>query len=205
MIQSRKSTLKHLIKKDISFVSLILIGFFLYSLFFAVWIPSNHGLKDSLFFITPLWFFTGIIVVMCYKEDKHSTATFLKALPVSKAMIVQEKFILSQIILLYGIIQALIMYLFFPAIPFPLTLSQILLEIAYAEFYFGSYLYTFFRFNFLFARIPQNLIIGAWFFLYMNKISFNSLTIPLFYSILIFIASLGSVYLFMKLSIKHLE
>lgn len=205
LTQNHASMIINLIKKDFSFVIILLLVFSTSSLMFIVYVQTTHPLKDTILFMLPLWYFTAVIVKICYIEDKYSTSTFLKSLPVSKKLLVLEKFILSQILLLIGIVETVIMYLFFPTAIFPLNLSQILLEIAYVELYFGSYLYVFFRFTYFTAKLPQNLIIGTWFCLYMNRITFDSLTIPLYYAILIFIASLGSVYLFMKLSIKHMR
>jgi len=147
--------------------------------------------------------FTGIIVRMSYVEDNYSTATFLKALPISKELIVKEKYLLSQILLVIGLLQGFFLYSFYPQIPLPLSFSGFLLVIAFIELHVANYLYAFFRFNFAIAYNTAPLLtLGILFILYLNGLFFHSIRIHPVFAFLIFLLSLVINCLSMKASIK---
>ena len=198
--------IKHLILKDLSFS--IKRGFFQFLLSLAVISGIAYSGKTVFSYslmLVPALLFAGFILHNCYLEDNYSTLTFLKSLPVSKKMLIQEKFLLSHLFIIIGIIETFIFYLLLPAIPFPFQLSHIFLSTAVMEIYFGVFLFLFYCFSFFASRIPPNALAMSLLFLHLNKIEFQSINIPLPLATLILVASLIINYLLMTVSIKEMR
>jgi len=198
--------IKHLILKDLSFRFKLGLLCFLFTWLFIFGIAtSGKALFTYVLMLVPGLLFSGFIMYNCYLEDNYSTLTFLKSLPVSKKMLIQEKFLLSNLFIVIGIIETFIFYLLLPAIPFPFQLSHIFLSTAVMEIYFGTFLYLFYRFNFFASRFPPNVFVMSLLFLHLKKIEFQSITIPLPLATVILIIALIVNYLLMIVSIKKMR
>jgi len=204
IILNQKDLLTALIRKDLTFnLKYILLLFFLsFSLIYTIAGGHRFGQDISLFLFAALPF-SSVIIKMTYIEDSYSSDTFLKALPVSKKVIVMEKFILSQILLVIGIVQNSLIYFFLPQIAFSLSFSEGLLMITYIEMYFGLYLYIFFRFNYSMAYIIPCLFLGGLYGLYFSGNSVHTFKLHPVLSVLLFALSLLVNCLLTHLSIKQ--
>ncbi len=198
--------IKALLLKDLTFnLKYILLLFFCsFGLVHTIYGGHRFGQDISLFMFVGL-FFSSVIIKMTYIEDGYSTDTLLKSLPISKEHLIKEKFILAQLVLIFGLVQNTLIYLFLPQIHFPLGIPEFFLALTYLELYFGLYLYLFFRFDYSVAYFVPGLFLGGIYGLYFSGNSIHTLQFHPVISIVIFVFSLFVNYLLMNTSIKYLK
>ncbi len=198
--------LKYLILKDLSFRFKIgLLEFLLPWILIGAIVEGSKTFASYIIFFLPAALFTGFIMFNCYLEDNYSTLNFLKSLPVSKKLLIREKFLLSQLFIIIGIIEIYIFYLLLPGIPFPFQLSHLFIYTAVMEIYFGSYLYLFYCVNFFASRIPPNIYGCLIILLSHSGIEFQTISVSPPLAAVIMVASLIINYLLMTISIKKMR
>jgi hypothetical protein len=142
----------------------------------------------------------------CHTEDTASSKSLLKALPLARKHIVQEKFLLSYLTFIPGLLVFFVssfIYQFFFHMSFQIDITSVLLVLSLLIVYFGLYLFLYFKFDFSIAQYSTFLIAIFYFIiLKFQEFFIGSQGTPLYFGIAVITVAILVKYVLMKLSVR---